>query len=190
VSDETHDETSLVERARGGDADAYGALVKRYSRDAVRVATAITGSVGDAEDAAQTAFVKAYLALDRFRAGAPVRPWLMRIVANEAKNSRRSSQRRERLAERSHERYCVIAPSAEEGAIAGVTTTELLRAVGRLDHRDRAVIAFRFFAEMSEAETALALDCAVGTVKSRLSRAMARLRAELATDLPAAGGEG
>ncbi len=110
MSDETHDETMLVERARGGDADAYGALVKRYSRDAVRVATAITGSVGDAEDAAQTAFVKAYLALDRFRAGAPVRPWLMRIVANEAKNSRRSSQRRERLAERSHERYCVIAP--------------------------------------------------------------------------------
>ncbi|MEO8695246.1 MAG: sigma-70 family RNA polymerase sigma factor [Acidimicrobiales bacterium] len=190
MSDETHDETSLVERARGGDADAYGALVKRYSRDAVRVATAITGSVGDAEDAAQTAFVKAFLALDRFRAGAPVRPWLMRIVANEAKNSRRSSQRRERLAERSHERYCVIAPSAEEGAIAGVTTTELLRAVGRLDHRDRSVIAFRFFAEMSEAETALALGCPVGTVKSRLSRAMARLRAELATDLPAAGGEG
>ena len=59
MSDETHDETTLVERARGGDADAYGALVKRYSRDAVRVATAITGSVGDAEDAAQTAFVKA-----------------------------------------------------------------------------------------------------------------------------------
>ncbi|HUP73181.1 MAG TPA: sigma-70 family RNA polymerase sigma factor [Acidimicrobiales bacterium] len=188
MSDETHEETTLVERARGGDDDAYGALVKRYSRDAVRVATAITGSVGDAEDAAQTAFVKAYLALDRFRAGAPVRPWLMRIVANEAKNSRRSSQRRERLAERSHERYCVIAPSAEEGAIAGVTTTELLRAVARLDHRDRSVIAFRFFAEMSEAETALALDCATGTVKSRLSRAMARLRAELDADLPAAGG--
>ena len=189
MSDETHDETLLVERARGGDADAYGALVKRYSRDAVRVATAITGSVGDAEDAAQTAFVKAYLALDRFRAGAPVRPWLMRIVANEAKNSRRSSQRRERLAERSHERYCMIAPSAEDGAIAGVTTAELLGVVSRLDHRDRAVIAFRFFAEMSEAETALALDCAPGTVKSRLSRAMSRLRAQLATELPAVGGE-
>ena len=128
------------------------------------------------------------MALDRFRAGSPVRPWLMRIVAHEAKNSRRSSQRRERLAERSRERYCVIVPSAEEGAIAGVTTTELLRAVARLDDRDRSVIAFRFFAEMSEAETALALDCAVGTVKSRLSRAMARLRAELEADLPAAGG--
>jgi len=189
VSDETHDEAMLVERARGGDAEAYGALVKRYSRDAVRVATAITGSVGDAEDAAQTAFVKAYLALDRFRAGAPVRPWLMRIVANEAKNARRSSQRRDRLAERSQERYCTIAPSAEDHAIAGVTTAELLRAVARLDDRDRAVIAFRFFAEMSEAETAIALDCATGTVKSRLSRAMSRLRTQLAAELPAAGSE-
>jgi RNA polymerase sigma-70 factor (ECF subfamily) len=92
------------------------------------------------------------------------------------------------LAERSHERYCTIAPSAEDGAIAGVTTDELLRAVARLDDRDRAVIAFRFFAEMSEAETALALDCATGTVKSRLSRAMARLRAQLA-EVPAAAGE-
>ena len=179
MTDEDHDETALVARARGGDPDAYGALVRRYSRDAVRVATAITGSTRDAEDAAQSAFVKAYLSLGRFREGAPMRPWLMRIVANEAKNARRSSQRRDRLAERSVERYCTIAPSAEDGAIAEVVTEDLLRALGRLDDRDRSIIALRFFAELSEAETAVALECPVGTVKSRLSRAMARLREQL-----------
>ena len=176
------DEAVLVQRARTGDRSAYGALVQRYSRDAVRVAAAITGSVGEGEDAAQAAFVKAYLAMDRFREGSPLRPWLMRIVANEAKNARRSSQRRLRLADRAIERCVTMSPSAEELVIAGHTTAALLLAVGKLDDRDRAVIALRYFAEMSEAETALALDCAVGTVKSRLSRAMERLRAQVVAD--------
>ena len=67
---------------------------------AFRVAYVLTGSSAEAEDAAQEAFVKAYLALDRFRAGAPFRPWLLAIVGNEARNRLRARGRREGLADR------------------------------------------------------------------------------------------
>jgi len=91
------DDAELVDRAKGGDVGAYEELVRRHSAAAVRLAHAICGSAADAEDAAQEAFVKAYGALPRFRAEAPLRPWLFRIVANEAKNRRRSAGRRGRL---------------------------------------------------------------------------------------------
>ncbi len=67
---------------------------------AFRVAYVLTASTAEAEDAAQEAFVKAYLALDRFRAGAPFRPWLLTIVGNEARNRLRARGRREGLADR------------------------------------------------------------------------------------------
>src|SRR5213595_4354475 len=75
----------------------YEELVRRYQDVAVRTAHLISPD-GDAEDAAQEAFVKAYAALGRFRSGSPFRPWLLRIVANEARNRRRSAGRRAHLA--------------------------------------------------------------------------------------------
>ena len=73
---------------RGGDRDAYAELVRRHAPVAIRTA-ALLGAGGDAEDVVQEAFVKAYAALDRFRPGAPFRPWLLRIVANETRNLHR-----------------------------------------------------------------------------------------------------
>jgi RNA polymerase sigma-70 factor (ECF subfamily) len=70
---------------------AYEDLVRRHQDVAFRVAQLVAGNAADAEDAAQEAMVKAYYALDRFREDAPFRPWLLRIVANEASNRRRSS---------------------------------------------------------------------------------------------------
>ena len=93
-------ETALVERARHGDATAFGELVTIHQAAAFRVAYVLTASTAEAEDAAQEAFVKAYLALDRFRAGAPFRPWLLTIVGNEARNRLRARGRREGLADR------------------------------------------------------------------------------------------
>ena len=84
------DDTRLCEQARSGDVDAYEELVRRYQRLAYRTAFVVTRSSADAEDAAQEAFVKAYYALDRFRPGAPFKPWLMRIVVNAARNRRGS----------------------------------------------------------------------------------------------------
>ncbi|MGH2815185.1 MAG: RNA polymerase sigma factor, partial [Actinomycetota bacterium] len=92
------DEEELVEQARGGDARAYAVLVRRYQDLAFRTAFVIAGGSADAEDAAQEGFVKAWYALPRFRAGSPFRPWLLAIVANEARNRRRSGRRRDDLA--------------------------------------------------------------------------------------------
>jgi RNA polymerase sigma-70 factor (ECF subfamily) len=174
------DEPEAVGLARAGDVNAYAWIVRRYSAAAVRVAAAVCGSTADAEDAAQEAFVKVFSALDRFRPDAPLRPWLMRIVANEAKNQHRSASRRAALAVRGASREGAPVPSAEEFVVAGADADAVLAAVASLGERDRVVIAYRYFGGLSEREIAEALGCRQGTVKSRLSRALARLRPALA----------
>ena len=162
---------------------AYEELVRRYQDVAVRTAHIISPD-GDAEDAAQEAFVKAYAALARFRIDAPFRPWLLSIVANEARNRRRSSGRRAGLALRAAEdrRPDDAAPSPESAVLAGETREMLLAAVNALRDEDREVIGARYFLELSEIETAEALGIPRGTVKSRLSRALDRLRAQLGAE--------
>ena len=166
-----------VEMARGGDVAAYERLVRLHQQVAFRTALAITGDAAEAEDAAQEGFVKAYRALGGFRPGAPFRPWLLAIVANEARNRRKAAGRRAGLALRvAGERWVPADPSPEATAVAGERRTELLAALGRMREDDRRVIACRYFLDLSEEETASVLDCARGTVKSRLSRALKRLR--------------
>lgn len=91
------EEAELVERAKRGDVGAYEELVRKYQDLAVRTAYVVAGSA-DAQDAAQEAFVKAFTSLGRFRSGASFRPWLLRIVANEAINRRRAARRQANLA--------------------------------------------------------------------------------------------
>lgn len=164
--------------------DAYGQLVLRYQDLAVRTAYVVAGDASEAEDAAQEAFVKAHQALGSFRAGAPFRPWLLRIVANEARNRRRSASRRLNLAVRVAEDRPSpdAAPSVEAAVLAREQSQALAAAVSALGEDDRLVIAYRFFFEMSEAETADALGIPRGTAKSRLSRAMGRLRTSFGSD--------
>ena len=179
VSDRLSDET-LVARARGGDADAYGELVTRYRDLAHRVAWVVAPG-GEAEDAVQEAFVKAWFALPRFREGAPFRPWVCRIVANEARNRIRSARRREALALRDAAATPrADAPAPDDAALAREDAELLVAAMNRLRPDDRLVVAYRWLFELSEAEMADALDVPAGTVKSRLSRAMARLRDAIA----------
>jgi RNA polymerase sigma-70 factor, ECF subfamily len=174
------DENELVARARRGDADAYEELVHAYQGIALRTAYLIAGNAADAEEAAQEAFVKAYRALWRFRPGAPFKPWLLRIVGNEARNRRRSAGRRAALAVRAAgEVSGEAAPSPEAAVLAAERREQLLAALNRLDERDREALACRYFLDLSEAETAAAIGVRPGTVKSRLSRALERLRAEL-----------
>ena len=141
----------------------------------------ITRSAADAEEAAQDAFVKAHAALSRFRESAPFRPWLLAIVANEARNRVRSAGRRGRLAMRLAEerRPDDAVPSPEAALLDSERREQLLAAMERLPDPAREAIACRYLLELSEAETAAALDCARGTVKSRVSRALDGLRAEL-----------
>jgi RNA polymerase sigma-70 factor, ECF subfamily len=181
VEGRPRDEDGLVERARRGDTAAYEELVHRYQGIAFRTAYVVAGSAADAEDASQEAFVKAYRALGRFRPGAPFRPWLLQIVANEARNRRRSAGRRAGLELRlaAEGPSGDAAPSPEAALVASERRTELLAALDRLREDERLVVACRFFLDLSEEETAAALGIRKGTVKSRQSRALARLREEL-----------
>jgi RNA polymerase sigma-70 factor, ECF subfamily len=173
------DESALTERARRGDERAFETLVRTYQALAFRTAYLFTRSAADAEDAAQTGFVKAWIALPRFRPGAPFKPWLLQIVANEARNRRRSAGRRAELAVRAaaaERPEGDAAPSPEGAAIAHEQHEELLAAVNRLGDADRDVLTCRYFLELSEEETAHVLGVRRGTVKSRTARALQRLR--------------
>ena len=171
-------ETEVVERAKRGDDDAYEELVHRYTEIAFRTACLVTGSAADAEEVAQDAFVKAWSALPRFRAGAPFRPWLLRIVGNEARNHRRAAGRRAAMELRLAEglRAGGAAPSPEAEAEAAEERTALLRALNRLPEGDRQVIACRHLLQLSVEETASVLELPEGTVKSRLHRSLGHLR--------------
>jgi RNA polymerase sigma factor (sigma-70 family) len=170
-------ESELIALASEGDGDAYASLVRAHQDIAFRTAMLITQDAADAEEAAQDAFVKAWRALPRFRAGEPWRPWLLTIVANEARNRRRSAGRRTALALR-------VQParedaSAETTVLAAESRAALLGALAGLRDDDRLVLGCRYLLELSEAETAAALGVKPGTVKSRTSRALDRLRGQL-----------
>jgi RNA polymerase sigma factor (sigma-70 family) len=177
------EDAELVGLARDGDVRAYEELVERYRDVAFRTAWLVTRSSADAEDAAQEALVKAYYALHRFRPGAPFKPWFLRIVVNEAKNRGRSARAGEALVVRAVAASPGDAvPSPEAATLAREDRELLLDAIGRLPERDRLVLAYRYWFDLSERESAEALGCRPGTVKSRLSRAIAHLRAELGGD--------
>ena len=172
------DEELLVQRAKNGDVSAYTDLVRAYQGIALRVAYLVLGDAGEAEDATQAAFMKAYRSLGSFRAGAGFRPWLLRIVRNEALNRRRSAGRRAGLALKiaSDPVSGDAAPSPEAVVVRDDDRRRLLEAVEQLPPGLRSVIEYRYFLGLSEAETARALGMATGTVKSRSARAIERLR--------------
>ncbi|MDX6504875.1 MAG: hypothetical protein QOE29_2000 [Gaiellaceae bacterium] len=175
-------EDELVERARRGDGDAFGELVLAHQRIAFRTAYLLLGSSAEAEDAAQAGFVKAWQALGRFRRGAPFRPWLLAIVANEAKNRLRSGGRRDALAQRLAARAPDsgdAAPSPEHALEHGERHAELLAALQTLSEEQRLTVGLRYFLDLPEDEVAAALGVRRGTVKSRLSRALEQLREEV-----------
>ena len=172
------DEPELIGRAKRGDTHAYEELVYAHQGIAFRTAYVIAGNAADSEDAVQEGFVKAWRALGRFREGAPFRPWLLQIVANEARNRRRSAGRRAHLALRAatEQPSGDAAPSPEASLLSAETRDSLLAAVNELPEDQRTVIALRFFVGLSEPEVAEALGVPEGTVKSRSARALERLR--------------
>src|SRR5690349_18570241 len=149
-------------------------LVERHQTVAFRTAYVICGDAADAEDATQDAFIKARAAMGRFRSGAPFRPWLLTIVANEARNRRRSAGRRSALAVRAAAEPVAPVPLPEAAALAGSDRRELAGAPERLGTAHREVIVLRLLLDLPEAECAAVRGCRPGTVKSRPSPAPAR----------------
>ena len=132
VASRPPDEQRLLERARCGDAAAYEDLVRAHQQTAFRTACLFAGSAADAEEAAQDAFLKAWDALPRFRPGAPFRPWLLAIVANEARARQRAAGRREAWTVRAAREATVsgeAAPSPETALLTRERRDELLGAL-------------------------------------------------------------
>jgi len=174
------DDAEAVARALGGDLDAYGVLVARYTLRAHRAAF-LLGAGEDSDDVVQEAFVKAFRHLSRFRVGEPFGPWLLRIVTNETKNLTRSRRRRAALALRlpSAESSGTAAAGPADELLAAEQRAHLVAAVNALPDTERQVLVCRYFLDLSEAETAQVLEWPLGSVKSRTSRALNRLRGQL-----------
>lgn len=144
------------------------------------------GAGPDAEDVVQEAFVKAYGSLDRFRAGAAFRPWLLQIVANETKNLHRGEGRRTARERRAwlHVQPLLRLPANDDPSttvLARDRAAELAEAMSALSEPHRQVVTCRFLLDLDESETATVLGWPRGTVKSRLHRALRKLHSELET---------
>ncbi len=172
-------EAELIERARAGEAGAWEALMREHQQPIFRLAFLLLGDAGEAEDVAQETFLRAYGALGRFDAARPLRPWLLRIAANLARNRLRSLRR----ALAALGRLAAPAPAGLDES-AGWEGRTLWAAVRRLSVADQEVIYLRYFLDLSEAEAARALNVALGTVKSRTSRALGRLRGLIDREFP------
>ena len=171
-------ESELVANAKNGDLSAYEQLVREHQAMALRVAYLVVRNHAGAEDVTQDAFVKAHRNLDRFRDGSPFRPWLLRIVRNEALNRARGEGRKEQMSLRlaSDPSSGGAAPSPETAVISSEEKRNVLEALERLPARFRDVVAARFLLDLSEGETAAMLGVPKGTVKSRTARGLERLR--------------
>ena len=156
--------------------EEFGAFMRGRWPVMVRLAYALSGDPGHAEDIAQAAFARAYAAWGRVsRAGDPD-AYVRRIVINE----NRKRFRKHRVAEDLHGDLADTLAGQRAGQAAGQQGPEerqaLLDALNCLGPRQRAVVVLRYWLDLSEAETAAALNCSVGTVKSQASRALATLR--------------
>lgn len=171
-------EDELIASAQSGNAAAYEELVRLYQGVAWKTALVILRHPADAEDAVQSALIKAWQHLDSFRHGSPFRPWLLRIVANESRNLRVNRQRRLLRSTDIPEQieFAAPDPGLESQMIVAERSAELVRQINALPDQDRMVLYAKYVLELTEPEIADVLDCARGTVKSRLHRAIGRLR--------------
>lgn len=168
----------LIAAAVRGDAAAFGRLVERHQSAARRLAAVLAGP-SEADDIAQDAFIRAYRSLGSFRIGSPFKPWLLRIVANQASNHRRGTARRTT-------RHLAVAArdvASHDGPVEAALRTDdrarLTAAIRALPDKDRRVLAYRYLLDLTEEETAIAMDIPRGTVKSRASRSLEKLRLQM-----------
>lgn len=181
-SDLTDEE--LVRLIRAGETDAFAEFMRRTRRPAYRLARRITRNHEDADDVVQESYIKAFRALDRFRLGEPISPWLLTIVARTALSALRKEKRRAAsaldepgpdgggpLSER--------VPDPEANPAVLERRLEVERAYARLREEHRVILALRVEGDLAYADIAATLGVPVGTVMSRLARAREALVLEM-----------
>jgi RNA polymerase sigma-70 factor (ECF subfamily) len=168
------DEASLIRQARRGSADAIEALVRRHWESAHRAAYLIVHDAQAAEDIAQEAMLAAVRSIDGFDRRRPFRPWLHRIVANRSLDWLRARARRPEV---SVEVAGEVAGAAS--AASDTLSDELMRALAALDPDERALIVMRHLLGYRSPELARMFGLPAGTVRTRLARALTRVRDQL-----------
>jgi RNA polymerase sigma-70 factor (ECF subfamily) len=173
TNEEPGDESDIIARAQAGDREAFRLLVERYAAVGSRTARVLLANSSDAEDASQEAWLDAWRALPRFEVGRPFRPWLVTLVANRC-----------RMKARRHNPEVTFddGMASQRGVEVESSTEydgELQEALDSLERGQRQVLALRFYADLQLEEIAEAMDVPLGTVKSRLHRALERLRERL-----------
>lgn len=177
-------DAELIRRAQRGDHAAYETLVREHEAAVFRLAYLLVGDADAAQDVAQDAFVRAYRQLDRFDTTRPFRPWVLHITRNLARNHRRSLARYIAAAQRLILNTPRTAASAESEQFRQQEARALWEAIRRLSAQEQEVIYLRYMLELSVRETAEVLNIPPGTVKSRLSRALRRLKGVVQHDFP------
>jgi RNA polymerase sigma-70 factor (ECF subfamily) len=183
-------ERQLVERARGGDQDAYRQLVEQNQRQVYGLALRHTNRHEDADEIAQEAFIRAYRGLRRFRGECSFRTWLFRIAVNCCFSHKRKAVREpatEDIANKADRIPDDSNPSPLSRAMGYQTRALVDRALDSLSRQQRSVFVMKYLQHFSIAEISETLGCAPGTVKKQLFRAVGRMREQLAPLLGTGG---
>jgi RNA polymerase sigma-70 factor (ECF subfamily) len=175
-------EAQQIRLARQGNQAAWEALMRVHQEPVFRLAYLLLGDPDEAEDIAQETFLRAYKALGRFDTERPLRPWLLRIASNLAHNRHRSMGRYlgalTRFARQDPDRIKPTTMKPED------ESQTLWQAVRQMKEQFQEVVYLRYFLDMSENEMVDMLDLPAGTVKSRLHRALSKLRGIIERDYP------
>jgi RNA polymerase sigma-70 factor, ECF subfamily len=177
------DESTLIRHAANGDTAAWEPLMLAHQQAVFRLSYLLLGDPDDAEDIAQETFLRAWNYLKRFDPARPLRPWLLSIASNLASNRRRSAGRYLMALTRAFRSEPAPA-GIEEKSAERMEASDLWKAVQNLNFTDQQIIYLRYFLDLSTHETADVLQVAEGTVKSRLNRAIGKLRNIIQQDFP------
>ena len=180
-------EAALVQRCAEGDEAACGELVAEHQRMVVQLAMNLLGDRDEALDLSQDVFLRVFRTIHRFRGQSSLRTWIYRIAVNQARNRHRFWRRRHRADQVSLDQHiaahgefrCSNSSTPERALAQKELASQLEQALGGLPFDQRTAIVLREVDGLSYEEIAFSLGVAVGTVKSRLTRARQALRAEL-----------
>ena len=172
-------ELLLISRARGGDREAFGALVEQYRDNVYRLAYRMCGNAYDADEAAQEAFVAAWRALPNFRGDAKFSTWLYRLTTNAAIDVMRREKRHQTVGDGEMMDLADDADSPQETVERTEQQEAVQKALATLSEEYREVLLLRYMEELDYAEIAEVLQLPSGTVKSRINRAKAALKTAL-----------
>jgi RNA polymerase sigma-70 factor (ECF subfamily) len=177
----SEDESKLVEQSLAGDPEAYAALVNQHQKMIRGVAFRMTGSLDDAEELAQDAFVRGYWQLESFSGGSKFSTWLCRIAINLSLDWRRRESRRDQI----HANWAagMIFQNSQGAGFPDELSRRVQAALNRLPVQQRAAIVLTIYENQSHAEAAKTLGCAEATISWRVFAARQKLK-RLLKDIP------